>query len=589
MKTINGRLRITKNENFILGSDILDNGYSFAFVSDSDKINLILFSNNIRKPEYTIELTKEFKIGNVFSVTISGVSLDGFSYVYEADGEIFVDPYAKILTGLSEFGKKDESGLFNVRGIIEKCKYNWNNEKKPNINSEDLIIYKLHPRGFTMSATSKVKNPGTFKGITEKINYLKGLGINAVELMPAYEFKENEYNFNYWGYCSGYYFAPKAAYSSIYGIEEDYTKEFKDMIKKFHNSGIEVFMEFYFPREVYAGTIDDCLKYWKQVYHIDGAHLICDERVRLFLAEDPYLKDFKLIYTNWYTDINNTNLLESNDKFENVARKLLKGDEGQLRDFTEVFKSNPYHTFTINYIADNNGFTLMDLVSYDRKHNEENGEHNRDGRDYNISWNCGEEGESKSRKVLSLRLKNRKNAICMVLLSQGIPMIYMGDEFGNSQNGNNNAYCQDNEIGWLDWSALNKNRKFYTFVKQMIEFRVNHKILHMEKELLQSDYKYYGLPDLSYHGSKAWYPEMEHYNRHLGIMLCGRYAEEDEDIYIAMNLHWEKHTLALPKVPDKSWILFTETNDMENVEMEKYRSVVVPPRTIAVLISKKNS
>lgn len=369
--------------------------------------------------------------------------------------------------------------------------------------------------------------------------------------MPSYEFEEYAFNFNYWGYGKGFYFLPKAAYSSCYGSCVDYTVEFKDMVKKFHKNGMEVYMEFNFTDEVDACMADDCIRYWKESYHIDGARVICNDRIRQVIADDPYLVDIKLFYEYWDDNFRNHNLLEYNEGFENVARKLLKGDEGQLKYFSECFKKNPVHGYTVNFVCDNNGFTLYDLVSYDRKHNEENGENNRDGKDYNNSWNCGEEGDTKNRKILAQRLRNRKNAMCFVLLSQGIPMIYAGDEFGNSQNGNNNAYCQDNETGWLDWSALRKNRKFYNFICTLINFRHNHKVLHIEKELVQSDYKYFGLPDISYHGSKAWYPEMEHYNRHLGILLCGRYAEENEDIYIGMNLHWESIYWLCPRFRGK--------------------------------------
>ena len=209
--------------------------------------------------------------------------------------------------------------------------------------------------------------------------------------------------------------------------------------------------------------------------------------------------------------------------------------------------------------------------------------------DFNISWNCGVEGPTNNRKIKELRTRLMKNAMCMVMLSQGVPLIYAGDEFGNSQNGNNNAYCQDNETGWVDWSALNKNRKFFNYVTELIEFRKNHHILHTAKELFQTDYKYYGLPDISFHGSKAWYPEVENYNRHLGIMLCGKYAGDENDVYIGINMHWEKHILALPKVPDKKWRLILNTNDTEGIIIEQNRTMEVPPRSIVVLISEKNS
>lgn len=578
---------ILPNYNYIYGADVIHNGYDFSVISESDEITLLLFEHGREEPVYSIPVDKRYKRGDVFTFRITDIPLLEYEYLYMADGEVFADPYAKLLSGLPEFGIKDTTGLQHIKGLLKKLQYNWKNDIKPCINTEDIILYKLHTRGFTMSKSSKVKHPGTFKGISEKINYLKKTGINAVLLMPSYEFEEYAFNFNYWGYGKGFYFLPKAAYSSCYGSCVDYTVEFKDMVKKFHKNGMEVYMEFNFTDEVDACMADDCIRYWKESYHIDGARVICNDRIRQVIADDPYLVDIKLFYEYWDNNFRNHNLLEYNEGFENVARKLLKGDEGQLKYFSECFKKNPVHGYTVNFVCDNNGFTLYDLVSYDRKHNEENGENNRDGKDYNNSWNCGEEGDTKNRKILVQRLRNRKNAMCFVLLSQGIPMIYAGDEFGNSQNGNNNAYCQDNETGWLDWSALRKNRKFYNFICTLINFRHNHKVLHIEKELVQSDYKYFGLPDISYHGSKAWYPEMEHYNRHLGILLCGRYAEENEDIYIGMNLHWEKHILALPKIPGKTWEVIINTNDNEGVFVGDDSTIEVPPRTVVVIISKK--
>ena len=187
-----------------------------------------------------------------------------------------------------------------------------------------------------------------------------------------------------------------------------------------------------------------------------------------------------------------------------------------------------------------------------------------------------------------MRLQNRKNAVMMLFLAQGIPLIYAGDEFGNSQNGNNNPYCQDNEVGWTDWSAMGSNKKYTEFVKEIISFRKAHKILHTEKQLFQNDYKYYGLPDISFHGTKAWYPELDYYNRHMGIMLCGKYAGDEEDIYIAFNLHWETHNLALPKVPGKIWNVYVCSGDAEAVINEDDRSIEVPPRSIVILTNEKN-
>ena len=587
MDNMYDKIKISKNDSYRLGVHRTDSGFSFAYASDSESVKLHIYPKDGDVPVYSVTLGEEYRNGGVYSVTLSGIALEGHRYLYEADGKLLADPYATRLSGLSDFGVTDDLG--QIYPVISQSKYNWKNDKAPMTDARNLIIYKLHARGFTMSPSSKVRNKGTFKGITQKIPYLKELGINAVELMPVYEFDESGKNLNYWGYAGGFYFAPKAAYCVSKVRDKDYTKEFKDMVKSFHDNGMEVYMEFFFPNEAGAGLIDDCIRFWRKEYHIDGAHLICDESACRVIAEDPYLKDMKLFHVNWHNAGKNTNLMEYNEGFENVARCLMKGDEDKLGAFLDAFRKNPKHAGNVNYIADNNGFTLMDLVSYDRKHNEANGENNRDGRDYNFSWNCGEEGVTKSIKIQRLRLKNRKNAMVMLMLAQGVPMIYAGDEFGNSQGGNNNAYCQDNETGWVSWGEMSKNRKFSDFVKAMIAFRKKHDILRLDEELCMSDYKFYGMPDISYHGSKAWYPELEYYNRHVGVMLCGKYAGEDSNIYIAFNLHWEEQELALPDIRERKWKICFSTEEQSETVFTQDRTVIVPPRSITVFTDEKNS
>ena len=590
METITDKFTITKKDDYILGVHKSDSGYSFAIVSKEKNITLVIFDSDRNKPEYVINVDETYKTGDVFSFNLNGVNLEGFSYYYLENEKVLVDPYATLLSGVSDFDEKLNSKIdTTLCAKICNSGYDWKDDVRPRIPKEDVILYKLHPRGFTKSNTSKVKNPGTFKGITEKINHIKKLGVNAVELMPSYEFAGFDFGINYWGYSEGFYFSPKAAYTSVYGVKDDYTAEFKDMVRIFHKNNIEVYMEFYFPKDTYSGMIVDCVRFWKKEFHIDGAHLLCDSRVSRLLADDPYLADIKLIYGSWDEEGRNANLFDYNENYEMIVRRFLKGDENMLRDFSEAFRKKPRFSTNINFVADNNGFTLMDVYSYDRKHNEDNNENNKDGKDYNNSWNCGEEGNSRNRRVIQLRTRNRKNAMAILLTSQGIPLIYAGDEFGNSQNGNNNAYNQDNEVGWVDWSAFAKNRKFFTFVCEMIDFRKKHKILHTAGELMQCDYKYYGLPDISYHADKAWYPEMEHYNRHLGIMLCGKYAGDADDIYIGANMHWEEHELGLPKIPDKKWKKVIDTGENDISDTDNNKTVTVEPRSVVIFVSEKNS
>ncbi len=217
----------------------------------------------------------------------------------------------------------------------------------------------------------------------------------------------------------------------------------------------------------------------------------------------------------------------------------------------------------------------MDLVSYDRKHNEDNNENNQDGTDSNYSWNCGQEGPSRKKTIVSLRLQQIKNALLMLFLAQGTPLIFMGDEFGNSQKGNNNPYCQDNDTTWLNWKNINSNKEIYSFMKKLIAFRKEHGELHQKMPLRMMDYKSCGYPDLSYHGEFPWKPDTTAYSRQLGMMYCGRYGEEgtekqDEFLYVAYNLHWEPHEFVLPRLPkDKKWKTVLSSVSLAQKETQK--------------------
>ncbi len=587
MKDNSIEYKAVKCDSYRLGAHKVNGGYEFLYSSASDNIELLLYSEINSEPRYVIPLDSSYKNGNVFCVLISGVKLDRYYYIYRDSDHYVTDPYSVGLTG---FGENNEPSD-RMYAMITLDEFDWEDDSYPQLKDTELVMYKLHARGYTASRYSKCRNKGTFKGLTEKIPYLRELGINAAELMPCYEHIDGDGKISYWGYEKGFYFVPKASLTSIYGKRYDYTLEYKSMIKEFHRNGIEVYMELYFPSEIPSQMVDDCVRYWRREYHIDGAHVICNDSARCILADDTFIKNMKLFGENWGSSYASTNLYEYNDGFLYAARKMLKGDENQLQDFLNAFLKNPGYAGNVNYVATNNGFTLMDLVSYDRKHNEANGENNRDGIDYNYSWNCGIEGSTQRRKITELRFQNMRNAMTMVLLAQGIPLIYAGDEFGNSQDGNNNAYCQDNETGWTDWKRLTHNRTYFEFVQMLIAFRKKHCVLHMHSQSYMTDYKYYGLPDVSYHSKKAWYPDMEHYNRHIGVMLCGQYAEEEDNVYIAFNLHWEEHELALPTVPGRHWKVCFLTTDMEadSTDIIRDKMLLVSPRTIVVLIDEKNS
>ena len=239
-----------------------------------------------------------------------------------------------------------------------------------------------------------------------------------------------------------------------------------------------------------------------------------------------------------------------------------------LSGMAEHMRQNSSLEGVVNHITDYRGFTLSDLVSYDRKHNEENGEDNRDGSDYNYSWNCGVEGSSRKRAILQMRLAQRKNALAMLFLSQGTPLLLAGDEMGRSMQGNNNAYCQDNKINWLDWKLLEKEAELFTYTKELIRYRKEHPILHSRQTMQIMDSLSCGYPDLSYHGEQAWYAHFENYYRHMAVLYCGMYEKkpdgtDDDFIYIIWNMHWEKHTFALPTLPqDYVWTVSMTTKEI---------------------------
>ncbi|MCD7841386.1 MAG: hypothetical protein LUG56_02840 [Lachnospiraceae bacterium] len=406
-----------------------------------------------------------------------------------------------------------------------------------------------------------------------------------------------EFRKNYWGYGPGFYFAPKASYAA----SDRADIEFKDMVKAFHANGIEVLLEFSFSRETDIGQIIACLNHWAFEYHVDGFSIVGREDLSAALARLPLFSVRKLI-CSWYPDdlaAENAGklhhlLAQSDDGFMNDSRRLLKGDAGSLEAFSWRTRQNPAGCARINYMTNHDGFTMMDLVSYNMKYNDENGEMGRDGSDANYSWNCGEEGPSMKRKISSLRMRQRKNAYAMMLLSQGTPMLLAGDEFGNSQKGNNNPWCQDSELTWLDFSRTKANRELTAFVRALIAFRKAHRILHLDAEPQCVDYLSSGFPDLSYHGERAWYGDMRHSSLHMGCMYSGHYAGEEGLLYIAWNFHWEEQQFALPLLPDGYfWARVMDTYLAESFlpvdaqeNLGDARLFTVTPRTVVVLEGK---
>lgn len=589
-----------------------EKGLQLSFVSKKESCGIVLYEKKTGKELERYSFGPEHRKGNVYCYELEGIDTDKVSYLFYEEEKLIPDPYGLHFVEKDEFGSVKGPKAF--RAGLGSESYDWEDDKLPKLSYEESIIYCMHVRGFTRHGSSGVNAKGTFAGVVEKIPYLRELGITTVELQPIYEFNEKEEKYqetaenllikergeklNYWGYRDAYYYAPKRTYAK----SANPVREYKDMVKAFHQNGMEVIMQVFFPTGTPVSEMLRVIRFWHMVYHVDGFHLIGDLVQVKELAQDAFLSECKLWYHHFpveelytiYEKPGYRNLATYNDGYMYDMRRFLKGDEGMLYEVMKHMRINPATNGVINYLTNYHGFTMADLFRYDRKYNEDNGEDNKDGVDYNFSWNCGAEGITRKKQVMALREKQMRNAFTLLMLSQGTPLFFMGDEFGNSQKGNNNPYCQDNEITWLNWKDLNKNCELYDFVKELIAFRKNIGVFHLTKECMIMDYKSCGCPDISYHGEEAWKPNWEHYSRHMGFMLCGEYAKgcEGRYFYVAINMHWENHEFALPKLPKKKkWKKIWSTSTKEpvvNKEAEDgFDSVyLIEKRSITVFIGE---
>lgn len=593
----NNKIQFCKGIPYPLGMSFGDGQVNFAAeMKNGEDCGLILYRQN---RTVRIPFRREQRTGDIFSGSLRQEDLRAFEGYRFYDGtRSFIDSYAKCVSGNEKWGSlKTAEKCRILGGSLHLPEFEWGADLPLRIPYENSILYCLHVRGFTKHVSSQAQAKGTFAGIIEKIPYLRELGVTGVELMPCYEFLEafeeentgsyrqdsykdkqpeesKKARFNCWGYKKGFYFSPKASYSS----SADSVTEMKTMIQKLHENGIEVIMQFYFPEDTRQGMIPEILRYWVSEYHVDGIHLMGKRIPVTLVATDPLLADTKLMYHSFpmeEIDLRHRTLALYRDDFLVTMRRFLKGDSDMLPDVLQKMKSNPASHGVINYLSNYFGFSLYDMTAYEQKHNEANGEENRDGTDYNFSWNCGAEGRTRKKAVMELRSRQLRNAMCFLMFSQGTPLFFSGDEFLNSRNGNNNVYCQDNEMGWVNWSGQTANTEYLEFVKALIALRKKHPILHPPEEFRIMDTLACGYPDLSYHGEAAWRPILENYNRHIGLMYCGKYAhdaqdQEDNFFFMAFNMHWIPHKFALPKLPGGyEWQLLLDTERLEAVLPEK--------------------
>lgn len=551
-----------------------EEGTAFSVsVPRGKQCTLYIYRGKKKEPYRQIEMEEDILYGDIRSSGIQKGLKEGDEYLYFIDGEPYVDPYAH---GIRKYSETSKDGIVTdkERAVLCSPDFNWENDVPLDLPEEDIIAYSLHVRGFTRNQGSKVKNKGTFLGVIEKIPYLLELGINQIQCMPIYEFEDQiRLVKNYWGYGKAYCFAPKGSYA-----RQNPVRELKEMVKACHQSGIEVVLHLPFYEEMPKQKMVECLRYYRQEFHVDG-FIVNPYTVPMDVVQsDDYLKNMKLIIKN--------------EEFQTVMRRFLKGDEGMIEGVIWQLKHLCQKDHQYHYITDHTGFTLCDLVSYDGKHNEMNGENNHDGPDYNYSWNCGVEGQTRKKSVVKLREQQMRNAFFLLLMAQGTPCILAGDEFANSQNGNNNVYCQDNDTAWVSWKKAEKEVWLTNYVKDLIRFRKNHRTLHPSEECKGVDLIHCGVPDISYHGENAWQTPNEVASRQLGIYYSGS-AKSEKDIYIAYNMHWEEHTFALPSLgKNKRWkkifsttvpegFLGTEANFCEE------RKADVEPRSIAVFTGEE--
>ena len=536
-------------------------------VPEGQTCELIIYKKGARASAFSQEMPYSDVAGNLHFLSVVLEQPEDYEYCYKIGGKIVPDPYGKAFSGREHWSVSKGKEKRKLRTRIVTDTFDWEKSQFPHLKKEDVIAYSLHVRGFTKHSSSGVAHKGTFDGVTEKLPYLQKLGINQIHLMPVYEFDENQRHVNYWGYGKAYFFAPKASYAA-----GDPVNEMKSLVRQMHLAGIEVILEMPFTEGTTFSLILDCLRYWVMQYHVDGFIVnpyICNPDE---LAKDPVLAKSKI--------------LKKEDGFQNVMRRFLKGDEGMIRDVLWQLKNQDTQLY--NYIASHNGFTLCDVVSYDVKHNEANGENNLDGPDYNYSWNCGAEGNSRKKAVNELRKNQIFNAFFLLLFAQGMPCILSGDEFMNTQKGNNNAYCQDNLISWLDWNQLSRQEELYTFVCRLIALRkaCMKQIAKKSEDTMGRS----GIPQISYHGEDAWQMPAGRASRQLGVF----YHEEstEKDFYIAYNMHWLSHSFALPSLPKgMEWVCIAGTKEGVLDEKEavpvKDKKVQLEERTIKVFVGRQ--
>lgn len=659
---MNNPLETSSGKPYPYGSTEMQGGTNFAvYAKEPKKISLCLFEEkNPHTPFQEITLDPVLnKTGDVWHIHIKGLppyTLYAYRIVGNEDPKksyLLLDPYAKAVASDPKWfspsaGK--ESTYQPLGKVMTSHEFDWEGDKPPGIDRQDLIIYEMHVRGFTQHGSSGVNHPGTYLGLIEKIPYLLDLGINAVELMPIHEFNEKEVLLlepktkrklcNYFGYSTVNFFSPMVRYASQ-SERDQAIIEFKTMVRELHKNGIEVILdvvfnhtsegnekgpEYCFKRldrpgyymvdetgkyQNFSGCgntfncnhpiarelILDALRYWVVEMHVDGFRFdiasilsraengapLANPPVIEAMSKDPILSKTKLIAEPWDAGglyqvgafmPGNPRWSEWNGKYRDIVRRFIKGNPWHKNIFaTAICGSQDLYGIgrtpycSLNFVTAHDGFSLADLVSYNQKHNLQNGEKNKDGFDHNDSWNCGAEGHSTNQKVIALRERQMRNFMLALFISQGIPMVVMGDEYGHSRNGNNNTWCQDNELNWFLWDHFDNHPGFYRFYKSLIHLRKKYSTFRRKAFLTDKD--------ITWHGLQPQAPHWDNDNRFIAFSL--KPYENGPEFYLAFNASHTIQTVVLPPPPAGQawyWVVNTHNTPPDDFYDEEHRKKV---------------
>lgn len=535
-----------------------------------------------------IPMTPSDRRGSLLTASVK-CEREPIAYLFRSAGRIITDPYARMIkNGLCYVPPKEKavSRTEPAGPRIEK--------------TSDLVIYRLHVRGLTMTDSRfDEREAGTFSALSRRIQSISRTGFNAVELMPAYDFDDtlkDSTKKNYWGYAeTNRYFAPNPRYAAT----DDPVGEFRDLVRQCHKCGTAVIMEFFFPSGCDPFIGWQALRYWKEAYDVDGFRIIGEGMPHDVLLADPYLADRCLIFERSSEELLSrfrqrlqSGVLFENDDFRMTARAFLKGDGGQTSLFVhKTLRSTTWWT-PVNDMADSNGFTLFDAVSYENKHNEANGENNRDGSDHNVTWNGGAEGPTKNRRIIELRQRQIRNALAYVFLAQGVPLVNAGDESGNTQGGNNNAYCCDDPTGWVDPVRTAFSKSLRSYVRDLADLRRRYPVLRTGRPLREISESAKGFPEVSVHGDKAWFFDFAYERRAFGILYSGK---PDSFLYVIYNSSPDAEVIALPDLPSGcGWQKIMDTGRAARPvfpdapeAIDKTKTIEAAPRTVTVLRAAK--